>query len=82
MPSLVENGSVVLEKKMKMRNDYRQTDGQTDKGQSEKLNWAFMHLIYKLNTFFITSANFTLKFFRISLSDGDIHCLRRLSQRC
>ena len=63
VPSLVENGPVVLENKMKMWKVYRQTDGQKDKRQSEKLNWAFIHLIYKLNTFLITSANVSLRFF-------------------
>ena len=43
--SLVENGPVVLEKKMKMWKVYRQTDGRTDRRTddrwSEKLTWAF-----------------------------------------
>ena len=33
MPSLVEIGPVVLEKKMKMKTVYRQTDGHTDDGR-------------------------------------------------
>ena len=42
MPSLVEIGKVVLEKKMKMWKVYRQTDGRTtDEWWSEKLTWAF-----------------------------------------
>ena len=51
MPSLVENGLVVQEKKMKMKmwkvydnaNDNNDNDGQrtTDKFWSEKLTWAF-----------------------------------------
>ena len=46
-----EYGSVVLEKKMKMWKVYRQTDEQTNKRQSEKLNWAFIHLIKFVNVF-------------------------------
>ena len=41
VPSLVEIGSVVLEKKMKMWKVYGQTDRQTDDRRSEKLTWAF-----------------------------------------
>ena len=50
VPSLVEIGPVVLEKKMKMWKVYRQTDRQTDRrtdrqtpddSWSEKLTWAF-----------------------------------------
>ena len=44
VPSLVEIGPVVLEKKMKMWKVYRQTDGRTqttDDRWSEKLTWAF-----------------------------------------
>ena len=46
VPSLVEIGPVVLEKKMKMWKVYRRTDGQTDRQTtddrwSEKLTWAF-----------------------------------------
>ena len=37
MPSLVKIGPVVLEKKPKIEQVYRQTDGQTDDKQSEKL---------------------------------------------
>ena len=46
VPSLVQIGPVVLEKKMKMWKVYRQTDGPTDRQTtddrwSEKLTWAF-----------------------------------------
>ena len=46
MPSLFEIGSMVLEKKMKMWNVYRQADGRTDRQTRddrwlEKLTWAF-----------------------------------------
>ena len=45
VPSLVEIGPVVLEKKMKMWKVYRRTDRQTDRRTddrwSEKLTWAF-----------------------------------------
>ena len=45
MPSLLKIGPVVLEKKSKIGQVYRQTDrqtnGQTDDRQSEKLTWAF-----------------------------------------
>ena len=45
VPSLVEIGPVVLEKKMKMWKVYENDDGQrrrtTDKFWSEKLTWAF-----------------------------------------
>ena len=46
MPSLVEIGPVVKEKKMKMWKVYRQTDGRTDRQTtndkwSEKLTWVF-----------------------------------------